>query len=114
MLPRQYRLRKDRDFQKIWKRGQSYRTKFFRFKILKNNLIISRFGIVVGTKVSKKTTIRNQTKRRAGEIIRLKLSSIKPCYDLILTALPMAVHKKYPEIEKDILSALEYFKILKA
>jgi len=113
MLAKQHRLLRDADFQKIWKQGKSFYTKSLGFKLLKNNLTVSRFGIVIGTKISKKSTIRNKIKRQLSEIIRLKLKEIALGYDLIIIALPSVIGKDYQELEKEIQSALKHFNILR-
>jgi len=113
MLPKPHRLLREKDFQKIWGRGRSFYAKSLGFRLLKNNLDISRFGIVIGNKISKKATARNKIKRQLREIIRLKLNQIAPGYDLILIALPSILGKTYRELEAEAISALRYFKLLK-
>lgn len=113
MLPKQHRLLRDKDFQKIWKRGRSFYTKILGFKILENGRAVSRFGIVVGTKVSKLATMRNRLKRQIREIIQEKINQIAPGYDLVISALPSASGKKYEELKNDILSGLKHFNLIK-
>jgi ribonuclease P protein component len=113
MLPKANRLVSDKDFKKIWKRGQSFYTKSFGFKLLPNFLAVSRFGIVVGNKVSPLATERNLLKRRLREIIGIKLKKISPGFDLVVSALPPALLKKYLELEKEISAGLNHFKLIK-
>ncbi len=112
MLPKKHCLSRNKDFRKIWKSGRSFYTELFGFKLLKNNLDVSRFGVIVGTKVSKKSTLRNQIKRRVNEILRLNLHKIVPGYDLIILALPAAAEKKYQDLKNDILTGLKFFRLL--
>jgi ribonuclease P protein component len=112
MLPKQHRLRSDKDFQKIWKRGLSFYTKILGFKLLGNNLEFSRIGIVVGNKISKKATVRNKLKRQLREIIGPELGKIKSGYDLIISVLPAATDKTYHELEKAVFVGLSHFKLL--
>lgn len=107
MLKRQNRLTEDSDFQKIWKRGRSFYTKILGFKMLKNDLPFSRFGIVVGNKISKKSTVRNRIKRQLRETISNNLTEIVPGNDLVINALPEIVGKKKKDIESDITLALK-------
>jgi ribonuclease P protein component len=113
MLPKTHRLLKDSEYQRVWKRGKSFYTKTLGFKLLKNNLDVSRFGVVVGTKVSKKATLRNQIKRRVSEVLRLKINEITPGYDLIVLSLPAAAEKKYQDLKNDVLTGLNFFRLLK-
>ncbi len=112
MLPKQHRLQSDKDFQKIWKSGRSFYTKILGFKLLNNGKQLSRFGFVVGNKISKKATERNKIKRQLREIVGINLKKISPGYDLIISALPGATEKTYQTLEKDLLAGLSYFKIL--
>jgi len=114
MLPKPHRLLSDKDFQKTWKRGASFYTKTLGFKISQNGLGVSRFGIVVSTKVSKLATVRNRLKRQIREIIHEKIREIAPGYDLVISVLPGALDKKYPELEKEVSAGLKHFKIVKA
>lgn len=114
MLPDKNRLKKDADFQKTWKRGASFYTKTLGFKILQNGLSVSRFGIVVSTKISKLATVRNRLKRQLREIIHEKIKEIYPGYDLVISALPTAAGKEYVELEKEIDAGLKHFKIVKS
>ncbi|MFA5133330.1 MAG: ribonuclease P protein component [Patescibacteria group bacterium] len=107
MLPQENRLKKTRDFDLIWKKGQFFGTKFITFKYMKNSLPHTRVGFVVGTKVSKLATRRNKLKRQMREIIRLNLDKIKPGYDISITARPGATQMEYEEVEKNLLFALK-------
>jgi ribonuclease P protein component len=111
MLPKTNRLLSDKDFQKIWKRGRSFYTKSLGFKILPNQLPVSRFGISVGLKVSKRATDRNRLKRQVREIIGSKIGKIAPGFDLVVTILPTALGKKYAELEKEFDAAINFFKL---
>lgn len=113
MLSKPHRLLSDKDFQKIWKRGLSFYTKILGFKVLENKLGISRFGIVVGTKISKLATVRNRIKRQIREIIQKNLKKIAPGYDFTISALPAALGKNHDELEKDVILGLSHFNLIK-
>ncbi|MBU1146346.1 ribonuclease P protein component [Patescibacteria group bacterium] len=112
MLPKPHRLLSEKDFQKIWKRGSSFYTKTLGFKVLKNNFSVSRFGIVVGTKISKLATVRNRAKRQIREIIQENLKKITPGYDFVITVLPAALGKNYSELKKDVILGLKHFNLI--
>jgi ribonuclease P protein component len=113
MLPKENRILKKEDFQKAWKGGQSFYTKNLGFKLLNNKTPSLRLGVIVGNRISKLATARNKIKRRVREIIRLNKEKIIPGYDLVIIALPDILKKSFEEIEKDILFALNRFKIIK-
>lgn len=113
MLPKKHRLVKEKDFQGVFKKGKSFFTAELGIKVLANNLDVSRFGISVGLKISKKAVVRNKIKRRLREVFRLKLAQIKPGYDFVIIALPGIVDKKYQEIDEIAMRALDKFKMIK-
>ena len=111
MLPSQYRLTKEKDFNKTFKLGQSCFGKIVGFKRLKNNLMHSRFGLVVSNKVAKKAAVRNKIKRQLREIVHQELENIKAGYDFLIIALPAIVKADYKVIKQEV---KEGFKKLKA
>lgn len=111
MLPRKYRLTKEKDFKKINSSGRSFFSTLFRLRYLANNLGISRFAVVVSTKVSKKATQRNRLKRQVREIIRLNRTKIKSGYDVAISVSNKALGKSYQDLEKDIASLFSKAKL---
>lgn len=109
MLPKQNRLKKYKDFQKLFKKGKSLKEDFIAIKFNHNNLPLSRFAIIVSTKVSKKAVKRNRIKRQIREIVRLLLKEekIKPGFDAAIIPDSKILGKEYKEIEKKIKLCLE-------
>lgn len=106
MLPQKNRLIQDKDFNYIHKKGKFIGERFLAIKFLKNNFKVSRFGFLVGTKISKKAVTRNLVKRRLRESVRLKLDNIKTGYDVIFFTKPEIVEKSYEEIDKVVNNVL--------
>jgi len=104
MLSRKYKLKKDNDFKKVFKQGENYQQEFIKIKVLKNDLAYSRFGFIIGRKISKKAVERNRIKRRLGEIVRLKLKQIKPGFDIVVLVNQEITEKDYQAIEKTLIS----------
>lgn len=104
MLSRKYKLKKDNDFKKVFKQGKNYQSDFIKIKVLKNDLEFSRFGLIVGLKISKKATQRNRIKRRLEEIVRLKLKQIKSGFDIVVLVNQEITEKNYQAIEKTLIS----------
>jgi ribonuclease P protein component len=102
VLPKQNRLKKKKDFERVLKEGKGFKEDFLFLKILKNNLEFSRFGFIVSQKVSKKATVRNKIKRRLREIVRLRLKRIKRGIDGVLIALWGLENKSFKEMEETI------------
>lgn len=107
MLPTSNRLVKKKDFDQIHKKGRFVGENFLAIKFLKNNLTVSRFGFLVGTKISKKAVQRNLIKRRLRESVRLKLDAINSGYDIVFFTKPEIEGKSYEEINKAVENILE-------
>src|SRR3989344_862732 len=105
MLPKTNRLRKEKDFGKLFKKGKSFKEGFLILKIVKNDLKESRFGFIVSQKVSKKAVLRNKVKRRLRDIVRRNIKNIEKGIDAALIALPGLEKKNFLET-KGILEAL--------
>lgn len=88
MLATRNRLKKKKDFEKVFKEGKGFKEDFLYFKIKKNNLKSSRFGFVVSKKFSKKAVDRNKVKRRLRELIRIKMPKIKKGTDGVIIVMP--------------------------
>lgn len=84
MLPKQHRLRAEKDIKKVFKKGRRMITPLLRFQIYKTGSEETRFAIVVSTKVAKRATIRNLLKRRVREILREHITQVPVGYDIVL------------------------------
>jgi len=100
MLPKINRLKKTKEIERVFKNGKSHKEGFLFFKLLKNGLTVSRFGFIVGQKVSKKATTRNKVKRRMRAAVKKELPNIKPGFDIILVALKGLETKNFKEVEE--------------
>lgn len=93
------RLQKDSDFSRVHRHGRFFKQQFIAIKSLKNDRSQSRFGFLVGIKISKKAVVRNKVKRRLREVIRLEMPHIKPGFDVVIMVRPEIVDKTYQEIQ---------------
>jgi len=100
MLKKENRITKDKEFDQIFKTGQSFYTRVLGFKVIKTDTEISRFGILLGTKVSKKAVTRNLLKRRIREIIQSNLNNLKPGFDLVIMVLPASLNLEFKDMEE--------------
>ena len=112
MLPKINRLTKKKDFDVVFKNGESIKNGFLAFKILKNNLKESRFGFVVSKKVSNKATIRNKVKRRLRDATHALLKEVKKPTDVVVVSLPGIEKKDFLEIQKLISDSFKKLKII--
>lgn len=111
MLKKENRIRLDKEFDRVFKAGQSFYGKEIGFKIAKNNLALSRFGILINTKVSKKAVVRNKIKRQIRAIIERNLENISGGYDLVIIVFPQILDKNFKEIEKILLNGFHRLKV---
>lgn len=108
MLPKINRLARKKDFERVFREGKNFKEDFLVLKIVKGHhpptarQKMTRFGIIVSQKISKKATLRNKIKRRIGEIIRLKIKKIKKGADIIIIAIPGLETKDFWEIEETL------------
>ena len=104
MIPKISRLKKNEDFQSVFKRGRSFAGENLRLKSKPNGLKVSRFSVVTGLAVSKKATERNRLKRRLNEILRLKIKDgeVKNGTDVVINTKTSALKLDYQQLEKEL------------
>ena len=95
MLPKENRLTKKRDFEKVLKRGKGFKQKTLFLKTIENDLPQSRFGIIVSKKTARKAVDRNKIKRQIREIIWKNIKKIKKGHDLVFIAWPLIKNEDY-------------------
>ena len=97
-MKRRYRVQKNQHFQEIRRNGQSHSNKLLVLCVLPNNLTHNRFGFSVSRRIGNAVT-RNKVKRRLREIMRLRLESIKPGYDIVLIARQSIRNATYQDMD---------------
>jgi ribonuclease P protein component len=105
MLPKRNRLKRKKDFQKVLKKGKGLKEDFLVLKMVRNDLPFSRFGFIVGTKISKKAVLRNKLRRRIRELVRKKIEKIEKGYDIVFIAQPGLEKRDFREL-KEILNKI--------
>jgi len=106
MLAKQYRLKKQKDFDAVSKE-QSFFEDFLVLKKARNSMDISRFGFVVSSKVSKKAVKRNKVKRRLRSIVKDNIHSIITGYDIVIFTKKGIEEKEFKEIEQALINLLK-------
>jgi ribonuclease P protein component len=114
MLKKQFRITKNSDFKRIYKKGKTFADSFFVIKIFSNKLDNSRFGFVVGKKAANKIVHRNKIRRQLSEVVRTNFSQIKPEFDVIVIAKAQILGESYQEIEKRLINLLKRARIYKS
>ena len=111
MLNRENRLKKNKEFNYIYKKGKYINSSNFTINYVDTYLKFPKFGVSVGKKVGN-SVVRSRTKRVMTEIIRLNLDKIV-CKNYVVVLKPGFNDYSHFEIEQEFLSCLEKAKLLK-
>ena len=95
-------LKKNKDFQVVYRKGKSYANKYLVMYILKNDMDINRVGISVSKKVGN-SVVRHRMTRLIRESYRLQESKFQNGFDIIVIARTNAKDKSYKEIESALI-----------
>jgi len=113
MLKRENRLTKDNDFDAVFKKGKTAYSKILLVKSLPNNLPENRFGILVGTKISKQAVIRNKIKRQIRAAIESELFLLNKGNDFIIVVFPLILANNFDNISESLEFCFKRLKLYK-
>ena len=85
-------LKKNKDFQVVYKKGKSYANKYLVMYVLENNLGTNRVGISVIKKVGN-SVIRHRLTRLIREVYRLQESRFQRGLDIVVVCRASALSK---------------------
>jgi ribonuclease P protein component len=77
------RLRKNEDFQSVYKSGKSFANKYFVIYVSKNQLDINRLGVSVSKKIGN-SVVRHRMKRLVKETFRLRKDMSDSGLDIVV------------------------------
>ena len=95
-------LKKNMEFQNVYKNGKSYANKYLVMYVLKNDLNKNRIGISVSKKVGN-SVIRHRITRLIRESYRLQEDVFNSSLDIVVIARSSAREVGYKEIESALL-----------
>lgn len=101
-LPKIYRLKKKKDFSRVFKRGKTIQGKFILTKYTRSSLPHPRIGIVVSSKVEKKAVIRNRLRRQAAEVLRSLIDRSSIAIDAVVVVRTSPDSKNLISIREDV------------
>lgn len=99
------RIRRQRDFEALYRAGRRYRGRYFHLVYRANALGFPRLGVVVSGKVGNAVE-RNRIKRRVRTLFRRNKALFTEPTDIILIARPEIVGLPWPELAERYLSAV--------
>ena len=95
-------LKKNRDFQYVYRNGKSYANKYFIMYVLENHQDRNYIGISVSKKVGN-SVVRHRITRLIRESYRLHENIFNSGLDIVIVARKGASTVKYAEIESALL-----------
>lgn len=101
MLESKNRLKKNWEFQLVYKKGRSYVGRYAVLYLKENGQEYTRFGFTVSKKIGN-AVVRNSIKRKMREICRLNIDNFSSGYDLIFVARKKIKGIRYSLVEQEI------------
>lgn len=111
MMKREERLTRPQQYGLVYDKGSSWSSRLLVMRALPNNLVVSRYGLSVSKRVGN-AVIRNRTKRRLKEILRVE--PIKPGWDIVFIVRPGAAESVFIKLRESVENLLFRAGILEA
>lgn len=105
-------LKKNRDFQNVYKKGTSFANSYLVMYILENGLQENRIGISVSKKVGN-SVVRHHLTRLIRESYRLSEEHFRCGIDIVVIVRTSAKGRNYHEIESALIHLGKLHKIYK-
>ena len=104
-------LKKNQDFQSVYRKGRSYANKLLVMYVLENNMERNRLGISVSKKVGN-SVVRHHVTRLVRESYRLQENIFNSGLDIVVIARANAASASFREIESALLHLGKLHKIM--
>ncbi|MBQ4258971.1 MAG: ribonuclease P protein component [Lachnospiraceae bacterium] len=105
-------LKKNHQFQFVYKNGKSYANKYLVMYVKENGLSVNRIGISVSKKVGN-SVVRHRITRLLRESYRLHEAVFNSGLDIVIVARATAASVGYTEIESALLHLGKLHQIIK-
>jgi len=102
-------LKKRAQYTLVYSEGRSWACSLLVMKALPNGLALSRLGFSISRQVGK-AVVRNKVKRWLREILRV--TPLKPGWDIVFIARPPAAATSYTEFKKSVEDLLSRARLL--
>ena len=104
-------LKKNRDFQKVYRNGKSYANRLLIMYVWKNHSMSNRLGISVSKKVGN-SVVRHHLTRLIRESYRLQEDRFNSGLDIVVVARVNAKEASFQEIESALMHLAGLHKIV--
>lgn len=105
-------LKKNGDFQNVYRKGKSYANKYLVMYVLENNTNRNRLGISASKKIGN-SVVRHRFARLVRESYRLHENIFNSGLDIVVVARKSAAFVGYAEIESALLHLSKLHRIIK-
>ncbi len=105
-------LKKNTQFQFVYKNGKSYANKYLIMYVKENGTDRNRIGISVSKKVGN-SVVRHRVTRLVRESYRLHENIFNSGLDMVIVARPAAASAGYYEVESALLHLAKLHKLIK-
>ena len=95
-------LKRNQDFQNVYKNGRSYANRYLVMYVLKNGTEYNRLGISVSKKVGN-SVVRHRLTRLIREVYRLHEDTFNSGLDVVVIARVSAKDISYHQVESSLL-----------
>jgi len=111
-MKKDYRIKKNEEFQEVFKKGRSFANKQFVLYLLeKKEQEHFRIGLSVSKKIGN-AVLRNKIKRYIREVFHELKDQVKPNYDYIIIARKPVAEMTYHEVKNSLIHVLKVARIL--
>lgn len=101
-MQREYRLRRRKDFRRVFRRGKSVANRqFVVYSFRRPEEGTPRVGISISRKIGK-AVVRNRIKRRIKEVLRHWMSEIQSEVDIVIIVRNPVVTMNYQQIQSSL------------
>lgn len=98
-LPKQAVLRKNKQFQSVYRYGRSYLNRYLVLYVLSNREADTKVGFAAGKRLGN-AVVRNRTKRLMREAFRLHRSELKGGIHILMVGRNPIVGVKYQVVDR--------------
>lgn len=105
------RVKKNKEFSYIYKKGKFYSCKYFLVHFVDTKLEVAKIGISVSKKIGN-SVVRSKVKRIMSEVVRLSLPTLK-IKNYIITLKPDVVEADFKKLTVEFNNFITKFNLIK-